>query len=655
MILQGLVVFIWGLQTDLLLFALPMAIMLEVKVLSNRRWELKKKDFYRIADFTIMAFLGIVIFLFLNARTYHFLTTLIQWLPILLYPLTIVMAYSTTEKITLDVLFHSLRRQKEPVQQSFDPEYLLMGLCLLAIGTNTQDHSLFFPVSALVILGFLFPLRSTRYKTSIWILMVSIILLTSTFTHKGIRQSHLAFKEKSDQWIAEWLAGRTDPLKSMTALGRVGQLKLSDKILFRIKPKEGTEFPALLHEASYDLPGNLRPIEWSVLDRSFETRPHEKDFTWRFSDKSENEQTAKIYLEFKKEHSLVPVPAALTEIHELPALEVKSNRYGAIQGSGLVPDPSFEIKYRAGNTLSLYSPPREIDTHIPKEYEMLMSKVVERGQYPGVDALAFVYDYFSTFKYSLYQVDGKDPADPLSNFLLDRRAGHCEFFASATTLILRQMGIPARYVVGYSVQEFNATLGMYIVRKRHAHTWVIAHVNEKWQVVDTTPSSWYGMERENANPIQPIFDFFANYSFMFQLWWNDQKIEDYEFELYLIGAILVLILIWRITTSKQVIITKEGEVASDYTPPGSDSPFYKIQAYLLGSGLRRNQGEVLKNWLLRIQRPELLPLLRTHNRWRFDPRGVANEEKKTLTKQVDSWLSKQVDLEQTDLKQTDLK
>lgn len=647
-ILQGLVVFIWGLQTDLLWFALPMAIMLETKHLSNRRWALTKKDFYRIADLTTIVLLGMIIFLFLNARTYHFITTLIQWLPILFYPLTIVMAYSTTEKMTLDVLFYSLRRQKEPVQQSLDPDYFLMGLCLLAIGTNTTDHALFFPVSALVILGFLFPLRSTRYKISIWVLMVSIILLIATFTHQGIRQSHLAFKAKSDQWIANWLASRTDPLKSTTALGRVGQLKLSDKILFRIEPEQGTGFPDLLHEASYDLPANLRPIEWTVMDRSFETRPHENDFTWRFSDKSGNEQTAKIYLEFDKQYSLVPVPAALTEIHELPALEIKTNKYGAIQGSGLVPDPSFEIKYRPGNTHSLYSPPRDIDTHIPEEYEELMSKVVKKGQYPGTDAVAFVRDYFSTFKYSLFQSNGKDPADPLSNFLLDRRAGHCEFFASATTLILRQMGIPARYVLGYSVQEFNDTLGMYIVRKRHAHTWAIAYVNETWQVVDTTPSSWYGIEGENASPIQPVLDFLANYNFMFQLWWNDQEIEDYEFELYLIGGILVLVLIWRMTTSKQVIITKEGEVAPDYQSPGSDSPFYKIHAYLSGSGLRRNQGEVLKMWLLRIQRPELLPLLRTHNRWRFDPRGVASEEKQVLLEQVDSWLSKQEDLRSPD-------
>ncbi len=59
-ILQGLVVFIWGLQTDLLWFALPMAIIVETKHLSNRRWALTKKDFYRIADLTTIVLLGMI-------------------------------------------------------------------------------------------------------------------------------------------------------------------------------------------------------------------------------------------------------------------------------------------------------------------------------------------------------------------------------------------------------------------------------------------------------------------------------------------------------------------------------------------------------------------------------------------------------------------
>src|SRR5690606_26968739 len=40
-------------------------------------------------------------------------------------------------------------------------------------------------------------------------------------------------------------------------------------------------------------------------------------------------------------------------------------------------------------------------------------------------------------------------ADPIAHFLLDRKEGHCEFFASALALMLRVNGIPARVAAGY--------------------------------------------------------------------------------------------------------------------------------------------------------------------------------------------------------------
>ena len=44
-------------------------------------------------------------------------------------------------------------------------------------------------------------------------------------------------------------------------------------------------------------------------------------------------------------------------------------------------------------------------------------------------------------------------------------------------------------------------------------------------------------------------------------------------------------------------------------------------------------------WLMRIERPELLPLLTYHNRWRFDPRGISTTEKRQLAEQVQEWLN----------------
>ena len=48
------------------------------------------------------------------------------------------------------------------------------------------------------------------------------------------------------------------------------------------------------------------------------------------------------------------------------------------------------------------------------------------------------------FTYSLYQTGRESGQGPLAKFLGDSHAGHCEYFATATVLLLRSAGIPAR-------------------------------------------------------------------------------------------------------------------------------------------------------------------------------------------------------------------
>jgi transglutaminase-like putative cysteine protease len=76
------------------------------------------------------------------------------------------------------------------------------------------------------------------------------------------------------------------------------------------------------------------------------------------------------------------------------------------------------------------------------------------------------------FNYSL-ESQNRDPAlDPIEDFVTKHRSGHCEFFATALTLMLRSQHIPARMVVGYCTDEWNEIGECYQVRQLHAHTWV---------------------------------------------------------------------------------------------------------------------------------------------------------------------------------------
>ncbi len=86
------------------------------------------------------------------------------------------------------------------------------------------------------------------------------------------------------------------------------------------------------------------------------------------------------------------------------------------------------------------------------------------------------------------------PGGALLTFLLDpqprRRRGHCQYFASALTLLLRAAGKPARCVTGFASTEYHDD--RVIFRARNAHAWseVLARRDGRptWVRVDATPA-----------------------------------------------------------------------------------------------------------------------------------------------------------------------
>jgi hypothetical protein len=76
-----------------------------------------------------------------------------------------------------------------------------------------------------------------------------------------------------------------------------------------------------------------------------------------------------------------------------------------------------------------------------------------------------------------YRYDIESPVpepgrDAVDHFLFDTDVGFCEQFASATVVMLRSLGIPARFVAGYTPGTRNPFTGYYEVKNSDAHTWV---------------------------------------------------------------------------------------------------------------------------------------------------------------------------------------
>jgi hypothetical protein len=68
------------------------------------------------------------------------------------------------------------------------------------------------------------------------------------------------------------------------------------------------------------------------------------------------------------------------------------------------------------------------------------------------------------------------------------KIGYCEQFATAETLMLRSLGIPARLATGYSTGSYDPVLDQSVVRERDAHAWVeVWFPNHGWVPVDPSP------------------------------------------------------------------------------------------------------------------------------------------------------------------------
>jgi len=266
---------------------------------------------------------------------------------------------------------------------------------------------------------------------------------------------------------------------------------------------------------------------------------------------------------------------------------------------------------------------------------------------------AFFQDHFT---YSLWQKTryGAGTNTPLADFLAPtNRSGHCEYFATATTLLLRRLNIPTRYAVGWSVQEMKGTSG--VIRERHAHAWCLYYLNDQWHDLDTTPGSWVAEENKRASAFQFIGDIFSRLKFEFLKWRAGQSnLRDYIW--WIVGPML-LFLLYRLLRRRDGRRARAKAAAEEqaFARLGLDSEFYQVEKKLAEFGFVRPTGETLGQFLERALRDArvstlqdvLQALLRAHYRLRFDPLGLRPEEREALRSRVRETLTKLSDARRT--------
>lgn len=237
--------------------------------------------------------------------------------------------------------------------------------------------------------------------------------------------------------------------------------------------------------------------------------------------------------------------------------------------------------------------PSEVDTssideiymEVPlKNQEVIQAECEAIGLHKDMtenEIIEVVREYFAAnIPYTLKPGATPRKEDFINYFLTKNRKGYCAHFASAATLIFRQMGMPARYVEGYafgleaalaSEESYNKKYFDYYdgyskigeaavldveVTDAMAHAWVEVYIADfGWKVVEVTPGSNEAVDED---------DFWSAFTAMLSNsemtgdlntdeMFGELNIKQYSWLIYVVIAFVVLMLtiaLARITVRK---------------------------------------------------------------------------------------------------------
>jgi protein-glutamine gamma-glutamyltransferase len=629
--LIGAALAFWGWQTGHLAAAILLGIALEAPRYLRLRLDLGAAEHSRIADLSTVGFVALAALLAANQGVSSGILQAFIWVPATLAPIMAAQMFSESGRIPLSALFRYMRKLKRRQPEVRDPmvdvSAVYAALVVISAGVANARGPGYYAGVVLITAWLLLRVRPRRAHPAAWALMLAAGAGAGYAGQIGIAQMQAAL----EGWILELnLRGLdADPYRSITEIGSIGRLKQYDAIVLRVYAADADlEHVRLLHRASYN---TYAGTTWLAREAPMrELEPERDNTTWTLQP-GRPAWHVRIAARVRNGKALLPLPAGTTRIEDLTALSVRRNALGAVHA-----DLGAEwIRYRAsgGAGIEDYGPPTAADRVLPSAEQQVFQRVASRldlRSVPPEEAVRRVARYLSGFRYSLYRERPVPKGETaLGDFLTRRHAGHCEYFAAATALLLRAAGIPSRYAVGYAVEEYSALERAYVVRSRHAHAWARAWVGGRWVDLDNTPPDWVAEEAAEA----PFWERLADFARWAGFRWTMRE----EFKAgegwYAVLAALFVILVWRLLRGRKVVREGAAPAAARVRWPGEDSEFYALERTLPP----RDSAETHAAWLTRVSKElpkgreqQVRIALALHQRYRFDPQGLTAGERGEL-------------------------
>ena len=639
-LLIGSALLFWGFQSEKAVIGILLFLVMEGSNLEKRRYRLEEEDFVKISDLTSLLFLGAVILVILNSETLSFLRITAGWLPLILSPLMAAQLYSTSDTITIGTRLG--RKKKGYAHKPIDFRFYYIAVCLFAAATGNSRSLWFYVILAGIIAVLLFANRSKSYSIPFFVTLLGLSLGLGLFAGVAMEKGHGYVVHNSFRFLYRYYREQhADPYRTHVNFGDTGRQKLSGKILMRVD-SESTP-PYLFREAVYAVYQNG---DWFGNQGGYEFLMPEDNEQWPLLENPETEgESLTVELSLPREKGLLSAPAGAYRLASTTIFELERHKNGSLR----IIDGAKVAIYRIDHhpAVAPTDIPQQKNLVVPQEEQYALEQVREQlaltepSPQAQIDA---VRGFFAEgFSYSLNLLGKGQQATPLGNFLLLQKRGFCEYYATATTLLLRSLGIPSRYATGYAVSEKSLLEGKYIVRSRHAHAWAEAYVDDRWIAVDTTPAQWFAMDAERASVFEGFKDILSFILHKYRVFQTGSG-RDLTLPLSTIVVLLTGFLILRIYRRIKLNRAEKYITGQSRRFTRIITPFTPIIDNLAASGVERLKNESFICWAVRsrlwaaVDLHEFEYLYSLHLRLRFDPEESSAEIEDDLRRGAEKYL-----------------
>ncbi len=446
----------WGWQSNLLWEGAAAGAVLELSRAVKLRWELEDVDFNRIWSLCMLVVLALFAYIFatndqgggFNGMTHgpaavHNATvsssvaanSVFRWLPLICLPFVLAQIYNVRPTVPLTAVSMALRIRRRRGETSLagrfvDITYPYFIVSIFAAGIHSSQGTLLHTYSYLlgeVVLIFwaLWTLRSGRFGLKAWAAGVVAVVVIGLSGLAGINGFVGVVQRFDAQMFARLFGSRTDPFQSVTAIGQIGRLKLSPRIVIRLEPEKTGMVPDYLREASYRI---YRPVNQSwhagQAGSDFANIPSQADNTsWILISNKVGTATVNIacYLNGRSREGdpegVLPMPSGSCRLLNLPVasvVQIQTNKTGVVlaEGNGLM---FFDARYGPGRTFD--SPPDTgtnlFDLIVPTNEVPALDQMIAEMNVAGLsdaEKRAAIEAFFvRKFTYSTWQGPDKRP------------------------------------------------------------------------------------------------------------------------------------------------------------------------------------------------------------------------------------------------------